>query len=278
MPYPHKVPTELQSAVENALKIPVDFNPAPGDQYSITLGNQSHNKGDNINLADFDLGLTKTTYSDSTNEEYSSKGNVKIYRQHYSVIMAILPTEGKLVSNNQNEQESDIAVSLSMPIGYFTENIPTAGKATYLGTALFQNEEGNLNLDVDFGNNTVNGEITGLSSGKITLNEGVIAQTEIENIQDEQKTVWGYSGDATLSDNGKLSVKTATVTKNGIASVSNTDMTADKYNLTYDGAFFGPKAEETVGHIWAKNKTDQNDDANFTDVIGFAGQRGEIKK
>ncbi len=150
LPYQHEVPKELKEAVNNALKIPVVWNPAPGDKHSATIGNKVYNKGDTINLANLSLGLTKTTYSQSIDEENSNKGNVKIYRQNYSAIIAFLPTEAKMASNSDGEYYIEETASLSIPIGYYTENMPSTGKASYKGKSFYGNEEGNFNLAVNF--------------------------------------------------------------------------------------------------------------------------------
>ncbi len=280
LPYPHKVPTELQQAVKNALKIPVYWNPALGDKVSVTMGDKSYQNGDNVDLTDFDLGLTQTNFTDSQDEGYSSKGNVKIYRQNYSAIMAFLPTEGKLASNNDIEKETEEVVSISRPIGYVTKNMPETGKATYKGKSFYQTEEGNFNLAVNFGDNKVSGEITGLSVGKVTLKETGFGETTYEPLGKDTKEekAFGYKGIATLSNGKQFTVKMATTTKNGVESVTDEKFTSDKYEFEYMGGFFGPNAEETVGKIWARNKTDQNEDLNFTDIVGFAGQRGKIEK
>ncbi len=271
---------ELRKAVENALKLPVYWDPVSGDKNSATMGGKAYHNGDDINLTDFNLGLTKTTYSQSEDGHFTGKGRVKVYRQNYSAILAFFPTEGKLASNNEENTNTEEAVSISRPIGYVTKYMPNTGKATYTGKSFYQAEEGNLSLAVNFGEKTVSGAITGLNVGKVTLNKTRIGEGTYEPLgkNAKEEKAFGYSGIATLSNNGKFVVKMVTTTKNGVKSIIDKKFSSDKYHFNYTGGFFGPKAEETVGKIWAENKTDENDDYSFTDIIGFAGQRGKIKK
>ncbi len=267
LPYEHKVPKELQEAVEKALTLP-----APEDEkFSATIGDKNYGKGDSLNLTDFDLGLTKTNYTISDEEE-TSKGELKIYRQHYSALMNLLPTDTKLSSDN-SEEYTDTLVITGNPGGYTTQNMPETGKATYKGKSFYQQEEGDFNLAVNFGENTVKGEITGLSVGTVALEE----TQYISFKHDEEETAqFGYKGVAT-PHNSNLTVKMATRTQNGME-VTNKDFTANKYNFIYEGRFFGPKAEETGGVVYTEPKFGSNEDDDYIDILNFAGQRGEIKK
>ncbi len=277
LPYPHKVPAELQSAVKDALQLEVDWNPAPGDKHSFVMNGKTHNKGDKIDLTELDLGLTETSYSAGADKDYSDKGKMKVYRQNYSVIMAFLPTEGKLASNNSDTNEQRETISLSAPIGYLTKDLPTAGKATYKGKAFYQTETGNLNLAVNFGDKKVSGNISGLSVGKVKLHETDISMIEFEDVTTDEGGLtgaMGYKGTATLANNGKFSLKRANVSKDGVKPAADRVFGSDTHRFEYEGFFFGPKAEETVGEISVYKK-----DGNYEDeVLNFAGQRGEIKK
>ncbi len=256
LPYEHEVPEELKEAVEEALTLELGSG-----NYSITIGNKSYNGGDDLKLTDFDLGLTKTNYNEG-DDSGSSKGSLKIYRQNYSALMTFLPTDRSI---NDEEEHTDTRSVTSLR-GYVTETMPETGKATYKGKSFYQQEEGDFNLDVNFGENTVKGEITGLSVGTVNL-----AETSYETSPRGSS----YTGSATLPSNSKFTVEMATITKNGMKNVHNKDFTADKYNFSYYGIFFGPKAEETVGSLWAVDKTGEDD---YAELIDFAGQRGEIKK
>ncbi len=274
LPYKHEVPKELKEAVKNALKIPVNWNPAPDNKHSATFGDKVYNKGDIINLTDFDLGLTKTNYSESNGKRYTFKGKAKVYRQHYSAIMAFFPTEIKHASKTIQKDTNKI-VTLSIPFGYWTENMPDTGKATYKGKSFYRTEEGDLNLAVNFSDKKISGNINGLSTGKVTLEETDIGKT----VDLGKKRLWGYNGSASLPNNKKFTANIATTDKKGITTIADKDYTPNKYHFRYEGAFLGPKAEETGGIIFAQPKPgNHNQDASNTNILNFAGQRGEIKK
>ncbi len=274
LPQNYEVPDNLKQAVKKAMSLPVYWEPAPGYQESAIMGSKSYRKGDFIDLTDLDLGYSEKSYKHIEDKGWVEKGTVRVYRQNYSAIMAFTPTDIKLSSNNPRSTEKDDD-GLSEAIGYLTENLPQTGKATYQGKAFYQNETGNFNLNVNFGDKKVAGKITGLSSGEVTLQKGDIVQTEYEYLTEREKVVntMGYKGVATLPDNGKFIEKVATVTKNGITNVKDKVFEPSTHTFKYEGYFFGPNAKETAGDISAYNRKGY-DGTN----INFAGQRGEIKK
>ena len=98
--------------------------------------------------------------------------------------------------------------------------IPTAGKATYHGTAFDSNERGSLTYHVDFAAKTGQGHIDGLNKykyGDITLAEGKFLQDKLLN------------GDTQTWIGGKASAATGS-------------------SFDYRLFFFGNRAEEIAGH------------------------------
>ena len=98
--------------------------------------------------------------------------------------------------------------------------IPTAGKATYNGTAFDGNERGSLTYHVDFAAKTGQGHIDGLNKykyGDITLAEGKFLQDKLLN------------GDTQTWIGGKASAATGS-------------------SFDYRLFFFGNRAEEIAGY------------------------------
>ncbi len=262
-----EVPNNLEKAVKEALKFEIDHAPAPNHQSSVVIGNKSYNKGDFVYFTDFDLGYSEHNDSYSETEDGSTKGKTRLYRLPYSVIVAETITDIKLATNNSDKHFA-MGHGATLYLGYPTKNLPQTGKANYTGKSFYNEETGNFSLATDFGSKKVNGKITGLSTGEVTLKEGKIQLLEYRDAKQ-----MGFSGEALLA-NGKAFSKTAHIDNNGKRFDSD-EMNSSKYNFVYSGHFFGPKAEEVGGIIEAIKKDEYRDSE---EIINFAGQRGEIKQ
>lgn len=149
------------------------------------------------------------------------KGESHIYRQNYSLIAGVKPTsysmQGDDLGNGLNTPNPINDENYLTIKGTPTEVLPTAGKATYSGTAFDEKKQGVLNYSVDFKERTGEGNITGLGE-TVVLNKGNITHIDHKNEIDGSR-LQGY----------------------GIQGSSN------KGN--YELGFFGANAEEIVGTV-----------------------------
>ncbi len=263
----NKVPSHLKRAVKEALKFQVHYEHAPNYKATAVIDNKSYNKGDFIYLTDFDLGYSVHNFIDSESEYGATKGKVRIYRLPYSVITADTITYIDLATNNTHGTNS-VSYGAKFYLGYPTKNLPKTGKANYTGKSFYNEEMGNLNLVADFGSKKVNGKITGLSTGDVTLKEG-----KIQPVKYRDGKQMGFSGEVLLA-NKKAFSKAAHIDSNG-KRFSSEELNSSEYNFAYSGHFFGPKAEEVGGVIKAVKK---DNNWEYEMFLNFAGQRGKIKK
>ena len=118
--------------------------------------------------------------------------------------------------------------------------IPTAGKATYNGTAFDKDERGNFTYHVDFAAKNGHGNITGMSSfGDISLASAALTDGDYWNEKGGVVKATGIHGQATAASGSRFD---------------------------YDLAFYGNQAEELVGTL--KNRS--------LEGIGVHGTRGAI--
>lgn len=132
---------------------------------------------------------------------------------------------------------NDVSV-VYLPYGIHTPpvTIPTAGKATYTGTAFDRNERGGLTYNVDFGAKSGEGRIDGLSRyGNITLAKSNFGTRQML----DGNTATGIAGTASTTDGDRFA---------------------------YSLGFYGDHAEEISG--FAVN--------NSLEGIGLHGTRGAI--
>ena len=118
--------------------------------------------------------------------------------------------------------------------------IPTAGKATYNGTAFDKDERGNFTYHVDFAAKNGHGNITGMSSfGDISLASAALTDGDYWNGKGGTVKATGIEGQATAAGGSRFN-----------------------YELT----FYGNQAEELTGELYNRN----------LDLIEVHGTRGAI--
>ncbi|MFZ7342955.1 factor H binding protein domain-containing protein [Avibacterium volantium] len=192
--------------------------------------------GTELELIDYPVGVVQKDVAD---------GKVKGINLPYSVVGAWLPNnvkvdkEGVVIDPRVDQEDFDI-----FGLSTTKDQIPVSGVAQYNGYSLGAIASGKLQLNVDFGNKTVDGKLyerkfdNGQNLPDIILTKGVITQGA-ENIK--EKDVMAFGGVATYKG------------VNGI----------------YSGAFMGPNAEEVVGAVGSEEHGIYE---------AFAGQRGDIKQ
>ncbi len=197
--------------------------------YKVNLGNQS-SSGNNFNLSSIPLKtLVSQNYRETVvaqaggqNHTIARNGVAHIYRQNYSLIAGITPTD--LTINGESEElDTDDDNTNILIKGYTTQNLPTAGKFDYSGIASDGDKKGKLAYSVDFDSRKGSGKITGLDSD-IHLNEAEIKKMSYTNKETDGTTIKGH----------------------GIEGSSNR---GGSYRL----GFFGPNAEEIVGTVDDRN-------------------------
>lgn len=214
------------NAIEDIQKLAKDLG-APGatvKSYNVTLGNQS-SSGSNINLSGYPLkelklnqNFQETAIANASGNNYTvtRSGKAHIYRQNYSLIAGINPTNTTVRGSGVNESEKldDTYILIK---GQTTQTLPIAGKFNYSGIASDGKTRGNLAYSVDFDSRKGSGKITGIGSD-INLNEASIG--EVSHTNEIDNTV---------------------IKGHGIQGSSNRG--------NYALGFFGPKAEEIVGTV-----------------------------
>ena len=118
--------------------------------------------------------------------------------------------------------------------------IPTAGKATYNGTAFDKDERGNFTYHVDFAARNGHGNITGISRfGDISLASAALTDGDYANGKGGSVRGAGIKGQATAASGSRFN---------------------------YDLIFYGNQAEELAGDLKNRN----------LDLIKVHGTRGAI--
>ncbi|VTX49092.1 factor H binding protein domain-containing protein [Neisseria sicca] len=192
--------------------------------YNVTLGNQS-SSGSNINLSGYPLkelklnqNFQETAIANASGNNYTvtRSGKAHIYRQNYSLIAGINPTNttvrGPQVNESENLDNTYILIK-----GQTTQTLPTAGKFDYSGIASDGKTRGKLAYSVDFDSKKGSGKITGIGSD-INLNEASIG--EVSHTNEIDNTVIKGHGIQGSSSRGNYAL-----------------------------GFFGPNAEEIVGTV-----------------------------
>ena len=214
------------NAIEDIQKLAKDLG-APGatvKSYNVTLGNQS-SSGSNINLSGYPLkelklnqNFQETAIANASGNNYTvtRSGKAHIYRQNYSLIAGINPTNTTVRGSGVNESEKldDTYILIK---GQTTQTLPTAGKFDYSGIASDGVSQGKLAYSVDFDSRKGSGKITGIGSD-INLNEASIREGSHTN-----------------------EIDNTVIKGHGIQGSSNRG--------DYALGFFGPKAEEIVGTV-----------------------------
>ena len=214
------------NAIEDIQKLAKDLG-APGatvKSYNVTLGNQS-SSGSDLNLSGYRLknlelnqNFQETAIANAAGNNYTvtRSGKAHIYRQNYSLIAGINPTNTTVRGSGVNESEKldDTYILIK---GQTTQTLPTAGKFDYSGIASDGVSQGKLAYSVDFDSRKGSGTITGIGSD-INLNEASIREgnytNEIDNTVIKGHGIQGYSNRG-----------------------------------NYALGFFGPNAEEIVGTV-----------------------------
>ncbi|WP_304672725.1 factor H binding protein domain-containing protein [Neisseria blantyrii] len=192
--------------------------------YKVTLGNQP-SSGSDINLSGYPIkklelnqAFQETAIARAEGNDYTvtRSGKAHIYRQNYSLIAGISPTNvtvrGPEVDKSENLNDTYILVK-----GQATQNLPTAGKFDYSGVASDGASQGTLAYSVDFGSRKGSGKITGIGSD-INLSEASIQEARHTNeIDNTEINGYGIKGSSNKGD--------------------------------YELGFFGPNAEEIVGTV-----------------------------
>ena len=200
---------------------------APGatvKSYNVTLGNQS-SSGSDLNLSGYRLknlelnqNFQETAIANASGNNYTvtRSGKAHIYRQNYSLIAGINPTNTTVRGSGVNESEKldDTYILIK---GQTTQTLPTAGKFNYSGIASDGVSQGKLAYSVNFDNGKGSGTITGIGSD-INLHEASIREGSYTNeIDNTEIKGYGIQGSSNRGD--------------------------------YALGFFGPKAEEIVGTV-----------------------------
>lgn len=214
------------NAIEDIQKLAKDLG-APGatvKSYNVTLGNQS-SSGSNINLSGYPLkelklnqNFQETAIANASGNNYTvtRSGKAHIYRQNYSLIAGINPTNTTVRGSGVNESEKldDTYILIK---GQTTQILPTAGKFNYSGIASDGVSQGKLAYSVNFDNGKGSGTITGIGSD-INLHEASIREGSYTNeIDNTEIKGYGIQGSSNRGD--------------------------------YALGFFGPNAEEIVGTV-----------------------------
>ena len=214
------------NAIEDIQKLAKDLG-APGatvKSYNVTLGNQS-SSGSDLNLSGYRLknlelnqNFQETAIANAAGNNYTvtRSGKAHIYRQNYSLIAGINPTNTTVRGSGVNESEKldDTYILIK---GQTTQTLPTAGKFDYSGIASDGASKGKLAYSVDFDSRKGSGKITGIGSD-INLNEASIREGSHTNEIDN--TVIKGHGIQGSSSRGNYAL-----------------------------GFFGPNAEEIVGTV-----------------------------
>lgn len=196
--------------------------------YKVTLGTQS-SSGSNINLSGYPLkelklnqNFQETAIANASGNNYTvtRSGKAHIYRQNYSLIAGINPTNTTVRGSGVNESEKldDTYILIK---GQTTQTLPTSGKFDYSGIASDGASKGKLAYSVDFDSRKGSGKITGVGSD-INLHEASIREGSYTN-----------------------EIDNTVINGHGIEGSSN----RGSYRL----GFFGPDAEEIVGTVDDRN-------------------------
>ena len=214
------------NAIEDIQKLAKDLG-APGatvKSYNVTLGNQS-SSGSDLNLSGYRLknlelnqNFQETAIANAAGNNYTvtRSGKAHIYRQNYSLIAGINPTNTTVRGSGVNESEKldDTYILIK---GQTTQTLPTAGKFDYSGIASDGVSQGKLAYSVNFDNGKGSGTITGIGSD-INLHEASIREGSYTNeIDNTEIKGYGIQGSSNRGD--------------------------------YALGFFGPNAEEIVGTV-----------------------------
>ena len=214
------------NAIEDIQKLAKDLG-APGatvKSYNVTLGNQS-SSGSDLNLSGYRLknlelnqNFQETAIANAAGNNYTvtRSGKAHIYRQNYSLIAGINPTNTTVRGSGVNESEKldDTYILIK---GQTTQTLPTAGKFDYSGIASDGASKGKLAYSVDFDSRKGSGKITGIGSD-INLNEASIGEVSHTN-EIDNTVIKGHGIQGSFSRGN------------------------------YALGFFGPNAEEIVGTV-----------------------------
>lgn len=192
--------------------------------YTVKLGNQT-SKGKDLDLSGYPLKKlalnqnfqeTAIVRAKGNNYTITQSGKAHIYRQNYSLIAGINPTDATVRGPGaiKSEKLDDTYILIK---GQTTQTLPTAGKFDYSGIASDGASQGKLAYSVDFDSRKGSGKITGVGSD-INLHEASIREGSYTNeIDNTEIKGYGIQGSSNRGD--------------------------------YALGFFGPNAEEIVGTV-----------------------------
>ena len=207
-----------------------------------TFVNGVFGKGDTVNTASVPSGFAEfpaqMTMNSKNGRGTTENVTVRSYQGFHSGIFAINPPSGGVLSR------LEVAES-GLPYFNPTQNLPSAGKATYSGRAFDANpaHDATLRYTIDFGARRGSGEISASSGlGRMTLHDAPITHFTADNSAFGTMPAYGIEGRRTLD--------------------------GSKASGSYTLGIAGPNAEEIVG--WAEIEGDNE--------LSLHGTRGEIAK
>lgn len=183
------------------------------------------------------------------------EATVRIYELPYSQILAW--SNSISVKNGQKNERKEMDLLFSDINGLATPPDTAKslkGSATYTGQAFDSKNTGKLTYSIDFGKQTGEGKITGFKDyGDIKLEK-----SNLKGFTDP------YNEPHLAEPTMAVDRATATFSKTGEKG-------------SYSLGLFGPKAEEIVGVVYDKDNLPKSINDGTRGLIGFGGQRGELK-
>lgn len=259
----HPVPANLQAAVKEAKKLPLNTNPDDTwitEKILLTIAGKEYD----LSKESYDLsGVMEGKYG-STVQEYKGEhkghddteslngtytGQALVYNLPYSLMAGYLPldfkgtytVDGKQLTTAELKKEGYISIfTVDRIAGYGTKDIAELSTATYQGKAFAQNgntisDAGKLNYTIDFANRKGKGSIQLLPGGDWELKEAPLTNHKDSFLKGANYTI---QGDAMRGSKKHL------------------------YNL----GLYGPKAEGIMGVI---HENDREGEA----IVGFGGEK-----
>ena len=186
-----------------------------------TFVNSQFGKGVTVNTASVPSGFAEfpaqMTMNSKNGRGTTENVTVRSYQGFHSGIFAINPPSGGLLSRLG-------AAESGLPYFNPTQNLPSAGKATYSGRAFDANpaHDATLRYTIDFGARRGSGEISASSGlGRMTLHDAPITHFTADNSEFGTMPAYGIEGRRTLD--------------------------GSKASGSYTLGIAGPNAEEIVG-------------------------------
>ena len=241
------------------------FDPKPGGYATLNLGGDNGNaiikKDETIRIHDAEKGGTKSYNANdkfdishkkqnkitslgfellNANKQKVESGELDIYKLSYSAVVGKRIQKRFDGTTGEEIKNFNPYFTVESVQGRFTKEAekPKGGIVNYQGIAFAgQDNQGRLNYNINFGNNTGSGTITGLK-GEFHKQTIELAQADLTK---RSSDYYGLSGDAKINGNNR-----------------------GEYHLN----LFGPKADEVAGRV---NIRDLNQ--NTSHSIGIGGKR-----